>query len=269
MFKYLIIKNNNKQIKILENRDFDDSSASYLNNLLFSKPKDEKNKKLFLDDSSKEQNNKFVIKKSPQIFTIKKVLKLGRPRKNSSKKRKHNKFKLDNVIRKFKAKLIQNIYNYLNISFKRNQDNINNNKRIINIIQKINSKITKSISKSDNIKWLNTKISEVFSYNVSSKYVFYESNYNKKLIERILDKKEEVKVIEVLEKTVREMWIIYKNDDVNNEFPGLNTIKDDIEKFREMKESEDYIELYCYACNKFEDIFVNIKPKIKLNKKNK
>ena len=82
MFKYLIIKNNNKQIKILENRDFDDSSASYLNNLLLSKPKDEKNKKLFLDDSSKEQNNKFVIKKSPQIYTIKKVLKLGRPRKN-------------------------------------------------------------------------------------------------------------------------------------------------------------------------------------------
>ncbi len=76
------------------------------------------------------------------------------------------------MIRKFKAKFIQNIYNYLNISFKSNQDNIHNNKRTINIIQKINSKITKSISKSDNIKCLNSKISEVFSYNVSSKFVF-------------------------------------------------------------------------------------------------
>ena len=40
------------------------------------------------------------------------------------------------------------------------------------------------------------------------------------------------------------MWIIYKTDDINNEFPGFNTIKYDIKKFRERNETEDYKTLF-------------------------
>ena len=78
--------------------------------------------------------NKFIIKKTKRkrpkrnsfgsndkhkhIFSIKKVLKLGRKKKTSIKKGKHDKYKRDNIIRKFKVHLIQNIYDYINSLFK-------------------------------------------------------------------------------------------------------------------------------------------------------
>ena len=93
--------------------------------------------------------------------------------------------------------------------------------------------------------------------------VCYDSNYNNRLIKKIIQKNEEKEVIKIFRKTVREMWIIYKTDDINNEFPGFNTIKYDIKKFRERNESEDYIRLYSSVCNEFEDIFMKIKARKK------
>lgn len=43
------------------------------------------------------------------------------------------------------------------------------------------------------------------------------------------------------------MWNLL-NDDINNDFPGFNTIKDDIKKFRDLHESEEYIEFYINIC---------------------
>jgi hypothetical protein len=64
-----------------------------------------------------------------------------------------------------------------------------------------------------------------------------------------------------MEKTVRDMWKIYINDDKNNEFPGLNTIEKDINKFRKLGESEKYIQLYISVSQNLEDIFNKIKSK--------
>ena len=103
---------------------------------------------------------------------------MGRPKKFSFKKGKHDKFQKDNLIRRFKAQFVQNLFNYINSSFKFNGDN----KKHINILQKINSSQTKSISKETNIKWLNMKIKDIFSQKISSKFVSYEPTYNNKLI---------------------------------------------------------------------------------------
>ena len=73
------------------------------------------------------QNNyvkKFIIKKPKIIFNIRKEIKLGRPKKNTFKKGKHDKFQRDNVIRRFKAQFIQNIYNFINCSFSCNIINL-------------------------------------------------------------------------------------------------------------------------------------------------
>ena len=58
-------------------------------------------------------NYKFNINKSEKIFDIRKKSKLGRPKKISTKKGKHNKFHKDNLIRKFKAQFIQKIFNVI------------------------------------------------------------------------------------------------------------------------------------------------------------
>jgi len=85
-----------------------------------------------------------------------------------------------------------------------------------------------------------------------------------------MKKNEEKRVIKILEKTVKEMWIIYINDDKHNEFPGFNTINYDMNKFKELNESDEYINLFISISNNFEKIFHKIKPRKKklINKNN-
>jgi len=258
------LKQANEPFDFLAEKDYEEILELSLYNTIKNSKNEEKIKEILKNKYIK----KFIIKKSGNIFNIKKEIKLGRPKKNSNIKGKHNKFQRDNVIRKFKAQFVQNIFNYINLSFSCNTNA--NTQKPVNILQKICACDTKSISKYDNLKWLNSKIKDIFSQKVSSKFVCYESNYNDNLIKKIYEKKEEKRVIEILEKTVKEMWIIYISDDKNNEFPGFNTIKYDIKKFRELNESDEYINLYIDISNNFEKIFHKIKPRKKklANKKN-
>ena len=65
------------------------------------------------------------------------------------------------------------------------------------------------------------------------------------------------------------MWIVYINDDKNNEFIGFDTLKQDIKKLRELGETEEYIKHFIYIANNYEDIFNNIIPRRKrTHKKN-
>ena len=222
------------------------------------------------NENINKSNKKFVKRKTFKvykniIFNIEKVLKLGRIKKGSNKKGKHDKFQKDNIIRRFKVFLMKNIFNYVNKSF--NHDN--KNTTIIGL-KTISSMQTKSISKRDNILWLNSKIKDIFNQNLTSKIITFDINYNKNLIKRIYEEQKEEKVINILDKTVKELWKIYINDDLNNNFIGFETIKHDIAKLRKMGESEEYIELFINCAKRFEDIFNEINPRktnIKIRKK--
>ena len=224
----------------------------------------------YYEHNNNKANHKFIIKKTKRkrpkqssigsndknkhIFSIKKVLKLGRKKKTSIKKGKHDKNKRDNIIRKFKVHLIQNIYEYINSLFKINNRCI----RFRKIIKKVSSQNTKLISKKDNIQWLNSSVKNIFSQNITTKYSTYNSDYNKKMIDLIYKENEEIEVINILNKTIRDMWLVYINDDAEKSYNGFSTLKDDIKKLREMGESESYIKRYISVANKFEDIFDGI-----------
>ena len=224
----------------------------------------------YYEHNNNQAIHKFIIKKTKRkrpkrnsfgsndkhkyIFSIKKVLKLGRKKKTSIKKGKHDKFKRDNIIRKFKVHLIQNIYDYINSLFKINNRCIRFNR----IIKKVSSQNTKLISKKDNILWLNSSVKNIFYQNITTKWSTYNSDYNKKMIDLIYEENEEIEVINILNKTIREMWLVYINDDVENSYNGFSTLKDDINKLREKGESESYINRYICVANKFEDIFDGI-----------
>ena len=187
--------------------------------------------------------SKFIVKKinKKQIFKVKKILKLGRIKKNSNKKGKHDKFQKDNVIRRFKVFLMRNIYNYINDSFIMNTNKDKNNKIIF--LQRISLFNSKSISKKDNIKWINSKIKDIFSEHLK-KFICFDLDYNKKLINKVIQEGKEKKIIYILNKTINEMWFAYINDDKTNEFKGFETIKHDIKKLRKTGETEAYIDLY-------------------------
>ncbi len=253
-----------------------ESYFKYKNNELSDVNSLKNNNKINIDEEERAidkfenniQNNYFInfmIKNPKDIFIIKKETKLGRIKKNSLKKGKHDKFKRDNVIRRFKVQLVQNLYNYINICFNCNYNH--KDQKRLNIIKRISSHETKSISREDNIKWFNSKIKNIFSQRITSKFVVFDSNYNKNIIKMIYEKNEEKMVIKIFEKTVREMWLIYINDDKDNSYPGFNTIKSDINKFKELGESEEYIQVYIDICKNFENIFNRIKSRKKIKKK--
>lgn len=201
--------------------------------------------------------NKFGVAIKNQIFNIKKTLKLGRIKKNSTKKGKHDKFQRDNIIRKFKVLLMKNIYNYINNSFSINKKKYKKRK----VLQKLSSYNTKSISKKDNIIWLNSPVRIVFSQKLSTKLSNFEQDFNEKLINNVYQEKKEKKVIEILDKTMREMWLAYISDDIEKKNIGFTTLKDDINAFREKGETEYYISLYSYVAHNFEKIFNSIIPR--------
>ena len=137
----------------------------------------------------KKNSKKFVItkyyEKDKQIFTIQKKKKLGRIRKNLNKKGKHDKYRKDNIIRRFKVHLMKNIYHYINSSF--NINIRNKNLKNINMIRIIASDNIKLTSKKDTIAWLNSTIKNIFSQKISSKITTFHSDYNKKLINEIYE----------------------------------------------------------------------------------
>lgn len=221
------------------------------------------------EDNDTEKNNKnnfkpkINIKKevSNIIFDIKKVPKLGRSRKTTLRKGKHNKLSQDNIIRRFKVKLINNIYEYINSLF--NINNYGKSKKPIIILKKVNPSITRSISKQDNIDWLNTTLKFFFSNNVSIKFSNYSYDYNEKLITRIYEKKQEKKVISILDQKIKDMLYIYSTDDIYQMYPGFKTLKDDIETFKKQGESNLYIQMFMLIAQNFEKTINNLIPRKK------
>ena len=255
-FSPLIIDSTIKNIFSLE-------EGVEVDNLLEMKKRDIENKKR---DIEKKSISKFIVKKTnkKKIFSVRKILKLGRIKKNSKKKGKHDKYQKDNVIRRFKVFLMRNIYNYINNSFIINNNKDKNNK--VNILQRISSFNSKSISKKDNIKWFYSTIKDVFSNNLK-KFICFDLDYNKKLINKVIQEGKEKKTINILNKTIKEIWYAYINDDKNNEFIGFETIKHDIKKLRIRGETDTYINLYVKIANDFENIFNEINPRIPRRKK--
>ena len=197
-----------------------------------------------------------IKKNIAKIFNVKKSKKLGRYKKNSTKKGKHDKYQKDNIIRRFKAHLSKNILNFVNSCFLINK-NIKTKKQI-NVLKTINSKSIKSISKLENIKWLYTPLKDFFSQNITTKLCHYNLDFNQQLIKKIYKQNEEKKVISILNKNIRDMWRIYINDIKDENYIGFQTLIDDIEQFQKNGENEEYIRKYKIISYQFENIFNRI-----------
>ena len=224
---------------------------------------EEKEEKILKNNVKIDKNEnvaKFVIKKkNNSIFNIEKYIKFGRLKKNSNKIGKHNKFNTDNIIRRFKVQLTNSIYNYLNDSF---EINLNRQpKKKVKVIKKISANLIKSIKKENNMVWLDSKIGDLFSNPISKRFITYDVRYNKVMINKIYKKGKEKKAIEILNKTVRDFWKIYINEDEYKNYNGFNNIYNDIKQFKEKGETTEYIDMYEYVAKHFEEIFNQIKAR--------
>jgi hypothetical protein len=129
----------------------------------------------------------------------------GRKKIGDKTIRKHNKYSYDNCIYKIKNRAFNCVCYTLNniLKIKKQKENF----------QKIEGKILKNGTRDFNIKFLNSKISEILTMNVSKKYSDLNGENNKKLIQQFST---DPLIKEILDFTfyeaIEKLFVIPKND---------------------------------------------------------
>ena len=218
----------------------------------------------FYQDSIKEENDEpnFHELKSNLIIKKKKV---GRKRKLDYED--NHKIANDNMIRKCKHLVINNCIEFLNFQIKKIYHNNIGEGILIKKILDINQ-IQKSDNKLESTKlFLNKKLSEIFSVDISSKYTSFLPDHNKILISRLLNE-EDIEKREKFQKIFNltfadciQLFLGNNNKYIEfKAFPVLDEIKD------ELNEDNEYLEKIKNFLLNFEDIIKHKKPR-KRNKK--
>ena len=214
------------------------------------------------------KGNSEVKLNEKKIFNIKKVnKKIGRIKKSSNLKGTHNKSSEDNIIRKIKGRFIENLRKYINNEYKKYiLKRSKTNKKISCWLKRINPKIYRKIKKEENLKWFETKIYNIFSENISSRYVSYSGDINKKRINRLIYLNEAKNIIDILNINIETFFEKYIN---NETIEGFKTIKDDLIELKSSMEKSKQENIEAYLI-KYEYIAKNMKTIFKRkNSRNK
>ena len=176
----------------------------------------------------------------------------------------HDKYSDDNLTLKLKVKLFEAILNYINNNFKEIPSI--NNKNILVCEKPFLVKIKQKVIKNINVKYsqdlFNSKLKDIFSLDISKKIKKLKPSYNRDLINKIYEEKEQTKIISILNKTFLECLEQFRGSKNYEELEGLEKYYDDvINEFNAKGESQDYIEKFKYIANTFEKTYQEKKAK--------
>ena len=141
---------------------------------------------------TKEENNKEETNlKNENLKFI--IMKPGRKKKSDNAKSEHNKYSDDILRRKVKCIILKKLMKFINEKiYKMYNCNIGNNifkKQLLIINGNQNSNATIKF----NQNFLNKKLGDIFSENISTKYSNFDANHNKNLIKDLMKEKDEKK----------------------------------------------------------------------------
>ena len=184
---------------------------------------------------------------------------LGRKRKNTVEKGKHDKNSEDNMIRKIKGLFRDDLLDFINKKIEEHLnvseiEIIDNNKGKKELL-KIRTDQINDTSVEFNRELLNKTIGEFFSDQISDIYKIYPLNFNELLIKKIYEIDNEGKVTSILNKTFLQCLKYYRkdnNDKKDNDGKDNDAIKDENNK----------------CLNGLEKYFDNLKNKLMKNKDN-
>ena len=206
--------------------------------------------------------NNSTMKKKEKIFDIVKKIKeidaypkLGRKKKRDKREngyfKCHDKMKEDNIIEKSKALFIKSCLNFIN---KRHEDyKIKNNLKPEKLLYKIKSKYAQVIKKEENLEFFNLKLKQLFSSDLSGKIKKKFKDFNHNKIEELYRNNQEKEVIEILDKTVKELMDDYSRGIYKKEGFSMDI---DLEEIKEelVKEKDSNIDEYL---NKYRNVVIN------------
>ena len=189
-----------------------------------------------------------------KIFDTKKINKrIGRRKQDKPELYKyeavHTKYRQDNIIQKIKIYFINSTMALINKKYNEYL-NTNSKKRLI---QKIKPNFTKIFTKKGNQEFLEKKLKVVFSEELSERCSTFhdKKNYNKEQIEKLYEKNKAKDVINILNKSLKEMYRIYIME--NNEMNGYN-LKYDLIQI-EQKNGKEYAQEYNKKALEFLSLF--------------
>ena len=196
---------------------------------------------------------------------------LGRKKKGSNELGVHTKFTDDNLSRKFKHIIIDNLLKYIN-SIIKNQYNDSigigiGEKKLL----KLNQRQIISSKADFNQKFLQTSIKDILSDNISKKYSNYPPYHNKILIENLLNEDNLEKRIlfrKIFNLSFLDCIKHFKGEAHINELEGFIGLDEVCKNFEKNEDDIDYINQFKWYVKNFEDIIMDKKVRNRKSKKN-
>jgi hypothetical protein len=255
--------NSLEQSKIELSETYNDDSSSNIFIIIDNKDLNKvENQKLLGNNNAKNKKKYFsVINKEKSL--------LGRKKKFENIKSKHNKFSDDNLRRKVKHLVIRSAMNYINEKI----ETLYNGKIGNNIYKKkflILNKNQKANATIDyNKAFLNKKLGNILSDNISKKYNIYKEDHNKSLVKYLINEKDINKKIffnNFFNLTFLQCLKHYSGEEFIKELNGAKCFD---EERNTLQEEDDYIPVLENYIKNYEDIIMNKNSRKKrLSKKN-
>ena len=204
---------------------------------------------------------------SKMPFEVKK--KRGRRNKPSEGLGKHSKFADDNLIRKIKNIFLDRMLKFINKKISTLYANDNSKKLKPKLLYKLSQKQVEKSKTEYNKILLNRSLQSIFSEDISTKYKIKNPNYNKELIEKLLNEKDENKRLtfqKIFNLTFIESLKHFRGSIFINELSEMKTFKDYLTKKDFGNNSKEYREILIIYMNNFEKIVMEKRSR-KNNKK--
>ena len=207
----------------------------------YSEPRDQDNNHIFNDNIEDKKQSAKNNKKG-----------LGRKRKNSKDKGIHNKYSEDNILRKIKSTLLSYLYNFINFSIYTIYEGNIKKGLFKRELKKINQ--SQVVDTRTNKEFLHKTLKEIFSENISTKYSYYSNDYNRNLIEELLnesDYEKRMKFKNLFSLTFLDCLMHFRGNKIFDELKGLESFNKYKKKF---EDDEEYLDLFDYYISHFEEI---------------
>ena len=202
------------------------------------------------DDNSRFYTKTNTAPKKKKIFQLKKVQRIFSIRKRDRNERKkgrlplnrrplnipkHNKNSLDNIATKIKAHFVKKTLKYVNKKF--NEFLLRNNRKKKTLLMNIKPDSYKKFSKKANQNFINLKIHQLFSADLTNRIREFPKYYNRTQIKSLFEKNEATEVIEIMNSSVKEMYEIYSSNKITD-YNLESDLKETAEKNGKEKEHD-------------------------------
>ena len=195
-----------------------------------------------------------ITNKNESNEDINQVSQKKRGRTNTGKSKIiHNKYSDDNLRRKCKHLLLQNLMKFINDKIKEIYGHIGYGMKIKKLLI-INQEQISNATIKFNKNFLSKKLSEIFSVNISTRYTNFDKEHNKILISELINDKDEIK------RNYFKMLFNLTFVDCLRHFNGSKNIQilNDMTLFSQLdiedEKDEDYSKLLSFYINNYEKI---------------